>query len=217
MKNIVLNNNGNITFLGILSTLIITTLFTITASSNYSKYKYLKANHQLHLCRKYIQTTISTYNKKMRLFNKSIKATYLLTLLPQSKLSARAVLPALKKTQDLYHFSNMKKILFNNYCRLPQQLMATTKLPYLTNSYLVLKRDKFHQAKKRNSKWEIKILPRISNINILRKFITLSYPKNLKEHFGKEVNQEQHLLRELSGSLLDYWQPLKQSNFIENL
>lgn len=157
MKN---NETGNITLFALFTLFSIFYIGSTLLAHKLSSIKQSKNQMQNYLCMKEYTGEIKRHNEVIEITNTGIKAANTGTILglftsPALALTAKRLKSLLKRTQDIYHFSFLKKVssLYSKDCQFTPTAFKTN---YQTKSfYLKLSRNQSGTVKERKKEWKV--------------------------------------------------------------
>lgn len=155
MKDLISNDSGNVTIVGILSLLIVTLLFYTRLESFLKFEKYFTDEIQLATCAKYFIKLQNSYTNKMTKLNIGITTAYVSSKsqVPQVAVPAKILHASLKIYQTKVRLTNKLKIFNTKFCKYPQKL--TLLLPIFKN-----KRNIDGTLSYKKSRWSQKLFSR---------------------------------------------------------
>jgi hypothetical protein len=126
----ILNNKGEISFIGVSLVLMSIALWSILLIKNVTALKRLKIRTEKHLCFKYLYTQTNKYHNRIAHLNKTIKISFLLLLIPASRVQAKSAMKMAQSAQTLLSVSYLKNLLTYQSCSKTDSYKFIMNIPY---------------------------------------------------------------------------------------
>lgn len=188
LKLINRRQEGNTTIVGMLICLMIGSTILYDIFRLYQIEKSLINRSQLYLCFKYLDINTDSYIKNIVLGNYSIQTINISAILnPVASNASRALI---QQTQQIAHYSYLKKIISNNYCSTLQASFFIKNTPYLTNTIGTLRRNKLGVTITKQNLWNIFILGQEKKIMIKGVYSIDGPYSNLEREYFQDLMTE---------------------------
>jgi len=140
LKAVLKDEKGQITLLGLLFSMILLSyaLFVILKCQKTSQ--EISSRLQTYQCFHYLDVETNNYIYYMGNLNKIILAASLMALIPLTSAQGKALQQATIISQQVLHYTHLKKLTSNEYCKLAQGGTYLKNLPYKTRAGIFLER-----------------------------------------------------------------------------
>ncbi len=147
------DNKGNISLMAVTLTLIISCLFMYLTLKMKVELKEARYRKDSYLCFHYLNVETQNYIETMAKFNLGLRGLFAASLLTPK---AKAAFDALKIARDVRHFSYVKNLIKNNYCKgATDSLAYLKKFPFETNLAFILTTNPDATTRLRSHKWQV--------------------------------------------------------------
>lgn len=183
-----MNERGNITLVGLCSLFLLSSLLLFSLLKEQRSLERVDKRKKLLLCIMQLREQQEQYVKKMFWFNKSIQASYLATLVPQTREAATLALNGLKLAQQAYHWQVIIKASGSKNCPKTTKMQLFFNLPYAHQGQL--KRGFDQQATIRAKSWRV-LFPATAGSGM----IVANYLAKFNPLPSLKVNEREYLRR----------------------
>ena len=150
------HQDGSITLMAVLLTLMISALFIFFAYKLKIELNEARYRKDSYLCFHYLNIETENYILDMAKFNLSIRAAYMAIYSVVATANAKAIHEGLIILRNARHFYYIKNLIFNHYCKNSiNNLSYLKKLPFETDQAFTLNTNIDSTTKLRENEWTI--------------------------------------------------------------
>ncbi|MBC7714889.1 MAG: hypothetical protein H7177_16195 [Rhizobacter sp.] len=157
-KSLHKNQDGSITLMAILLTLMVSALFMFFALKNKVELKEVQYRSNSYLCFKYLNVETENYIKAMSKFNIVLRSSYAGMFVPEPDIAAaaKALHEATILARSARHLVYVKNLLKNEYCKDTTESLSYIKnFPYQISPAFILETNIDDTTKLKAHKWTI--------------------------------------------------------------
>jgi hypothetical protein len=150
------NQNGSITLISLLFTIMISGLFLFYSVKNKIELKEARYRKESYLCFNYLNIETENYILDMAKFNVALRTLFLASLTGYGSAQAKTLFIATKYSRNLRHLQYVKALVKNNYCKESKSSLSYFKnFPFLLNKLMVLETNADETTKPKGQKWKV--------------------------------------------------------------
>lgn len=155
-KSLHQNENGSITLIAILFTLMISALLMFFALKNKIELKEVQYRRDSYLCFHSLNIETENYIKDISKFNIALRTLYIAQFSPNTAAAAQVAFRATKIARNSRHFFYIKTLLHNIYCKdINESSLYIKNIPYKVSSALILQTNIDETTKIKVKKWKV--------------------------------------------------------------
>ncbi|MBY0415952.1 MAG: hypothetical protein K2Q18_17405 [Bdellovibrionales bacterium] len=165
------HEQGSITLIGILFTLMLSALLMFFALKFKIELKEDRYRKDSYLCFHYLNITTANYISDMTKLNWALSSAYAAQFTGVATVQAKAAFEALEIARDLRHIYHLKKLATNQYCKSTIETMPyLLNLPYKTKGQLKLETLPDGTTMIRKNQWSINFYKNPQGIRLKKSF-----------------------------------------------
>lgn len=164
-KGIWKDESGQITFVGLLISMMLLTYAVSIILKCQKNSKEIKQRFQTYQCFHYLDVETSNYVHSMGNLNKAIWVNHKLIFIPATSAQAKVTQKTLTALQQIIHLSYVKNLVANSYCNLEQSSSYVKNLPYRSKLSFLLERKQDGTVPLAHKEWTVWMADDIKNKN----------------------------------------------------
>lgn len=185
-KSLHKNQDGNITLVAVLFTMMISALLMFFALKNKVELNEARYRKDSYLCFKYLNVETENYIKDMSKINISLRVLYAAKFAPDATGAAHAAFEVAKVVRNSRHVYYIKNLLKNSYCKeVTSSLSYIKNFPYEINAALILQTNFDETTILKAHKWTVTHFKNPSGIRLKNSFCLEARMEAQSEFFPK--------------------------------
>lgn len=165
------NQDGNITLMAALLTLMISGLLMFLTVKNKVELDEARYRKDSYLCFEYLNNETEFYIEDMSKFNILLRALYAAQFAPNATAAAKTAFETAKMTRNARHFYYVKILFKNKWCKDPLESSSYIKnFPYETTLAFVLQTNIDETTKLKAQKWTVTHYKKPNGIRLKNSF-----------------------------------------------